>query len=159
RTSLQDLLESVGLRIAACASAQGRVAKVEMTTLMALICKVLVPSISTFETPPRMGVDRVPSPITTLALRQLLFVNLGVGWLRTAYRGLSAVATLQDRPQWHDWWYRCLGAGRDSPSHRARVRLRRVPLGALPHHVAERQRRYDHEYRADRRAQREHGLS
>ena len=30
---------------------------------------------------------------------------------------------------------------------------------ARPHHGAERQRRYDHEYRADRRAQREHGLS
>jgi hypothetical protein len=30
----------------------GRVSKVEMTTFMALICKVLFPSISTFETPP-----------------------------------------------------------------------------------------------------------
>src|ERR1700730_16035924 len=106
-----------------------------------------------------MGVDRVQIPITPLAFRQLLFVNLCVGWLRTAYCGLSAVATLQDRPKWHDWRYRCFGAGQDSPSHRARVRLRRVSLGALPHHVAERQRRYDREYRADRRAEREHGLS
>ena len=30
----------------------GSVSKVEMTTLIALICKVLFPSISTFETPP-----------------------------------------------------------------------------------------------------------
>src|SRR5262249_51203151 len=106
-----------------------------------------------------IGVDRVPIPITALAFRQLLFVNLCVGWLTTAYRGLSAVATLQDRSKWHDWRYRCLGAGRDKPSHRAGVRLRRVPLGALPHHVAERQRRYDHYYREDGRAQRDHGLS
>jgi len=33
----------------------GRVAKVEMTTPMALICKALFPIISTFETPPSHG--------------------------------------------------------------------------------------------------------
>jgi len=30
----------------------GRISKVAMATFMALICKVLLPSISTFETPP-----------------------------------------------------------------------------------------------------------
>src|SRR5215510_1852885 len=35
-----------------CDAPPGSVSKVEMTTPMALICKALFPSISTFETPP-----------------------------------------------------------------------------------------------------------
>jgi len=38
--------------------AGGRVSKVEMTTPIALICKMLFPSISTFETPPFSAVRR-----------------------------------------------------------------------------------------------------
>jgi hypothetical protein len=37
---------------------EGSISKVEMTTLMALICKVFFPSISTFETPPRQDWGR-----------------------------------------------------------------------------------------------------